>query len=197
MSFTPKKVVIRHGIFWYFAREKQVIPNQQKGGQLTEQEVLVQRIANQNEEVELTVESDYQRGVEHHAFWTDEELSAMRGPEAIAVVGAPAVVPEGAPGTVEAPAPSPDGGGGGGSDDDEVEDPMDQDVAGFDDEQLRDWLTGTGEFDGQRKPNQNEVAGLMEGELAERLYRAESQTREKPRQQVQAKYESLSEGSAA
>lgn len=174
-SWEPREVVIRHGMFWYFVREKQVLPDAGKGNRLTEQEVLVQRIANQNDTITLELESDYQRGVEHRAFWTDEELKAA------SAGSAPAVVPDGAEGTVDGPPPAlmqapgsqPSSEGGGGED--EPVDPSEVNVGELDNDELVEWLQGSGMFDGSRQPNADEVVSAIgdDPELAERMLSAE------------------------
>lgn len=186
-SFEPKTVIIRHGIFWYFAKENTVQTNE-KTRKLEESEQLVQRIANQNEEVTLVLESDYQRGVQHHAFWTDEELNtarAFRTKEA--VHGAVAAAQE--PMSVQAPssaqlAPSKTEGGG-----DDVREPLDYDLSEFDEESdLIEWVQASGTFDGMRAPNGDEVvkAAGDDPALARRLLTAETQARgdQGPRQGV-------------
>jgi hypothetical protein len=52
----------------------------------------------------------------------------------------------------------------------------DVELSDLDDSELVEWLTGTGMFDGERKPNANEVvaAGAGNPELAKRLLAAEN-----------------------
>lgn len=170
-EFEPKTVVIRHGIFWYFAKEK-VVQTNEKTRKLEETEQLVQRIANQNDSVTLVLESDYRRGVEHHAFWTEDELlsaNALRTREAAHGVAAAAQEPL----SVQAPTAEQLAAGGG---DDDVKGPLDYDLREFDEESdIIEWLQGTGTFDGMRAPNAQEVvkAAGDDPELARRLLAAE------------------------
>jgi hypothetical protein len=170
-SFEPKEVVIRHGIFWYFAKEMTVVTDE-KTKRLVEQESLIQRIANQNDTVTLVLESDYRRGIEHHAFWTDDELAAataLRTREA--THGAVAAAQE--PLSVQAPSAEQLGASGG---DDEHLQPLEYDLREFEEESdLIEWLQGTGAFDGMRAPNAQEVvkAAGDDPDLARRLLAAE------------------------
>jgi hypothetical protein len=171
-SYTPQTVVIRHGIFWYFAKEMQVITDE-KSKRLVESETLVQRIANQNDTVTLELESDYRRGVEHRAFWTPDELlavNALRAREATHGTAALAQEPMSGQGpTAEQLA------AGGGADDD-IKQPLDYDLHEFDEESdLIEWIQGTGTFDGMRAPNAQEVvkAAGDDPDLARRLLSAE------------------------
>lgn len=167
-KFEPREVVIRHGIFWYMTKELGFASNPTTG-LIEEKEIISQKIANQNETVTLQFQADYNRGVEHHAFWTEEELAAARGSAA-----APAVLPEGAPGTVEAP----EAGSTPNNPDtpDEPEDPTDVNMEDLDeDSDLVEWIQATGAFDGYRQPNANEVVAAAgdDKELAARLQAAE------------------------
>lgn len=191
MSYKPQEVQIRHGMFWYFAKEKQVLPNMSKGGALEEQEVLVQRTAVQNEKVTLMLEADYRRGVEHHAFWTEEELSQPR-----TATGAPAVVPEGSPGTVEAPPPDDGTGGGGGPSD---EDPTEVNIGELDHSDLVEWIQGTGAYDEYKPPTADQIVEQVgdDAELAERVLSAERAARDKPRATVERSLTSVVEKATA
>jgi hypothetical protein len=173
-SFDPVTVVIRHGIFWYFAKEMVVVTDE-KTKRLVESEQLVQRIANQNDEVTLVLESDYRRGVQHHAFWTDSEMEQIRSLRTReAAHGVAAVAQE--PLSIQAPNAdqlSASVGEGGGED---VRQPLDYDLNEFDEESdIIEWLQGTGTFDGMRKPNAQEVvkAAKDDATLARRLLAAE------------------------
>jgi hypothetical protein len=188
LKFDPVEVQIRHGIFWYFAREKQVVTDSNTG-RLKEQDVLIQRVANQNDKITLHLESDYQRGVDHHAFWTDEELAAARvGPTGVAVV------PVGADGTVDAPEPLLEGSTPGGGTEAPPE-PLSHDLSDRPVEDLTEWIMAAGEFDGQKKPNAGEVisAAGNNPDLAQRLLDAEERARgdQGPRSTVVAGLESV------
>jgi hypothetical protein len=184
-EWEPREVVIRHGLFWYFAREKQVTPNPSTG-RLQEQEVLVQRTAGQNETVKIWLESDYQRGLDHHAFWTEAELAEAAGQARSNVLPTPAL---------QAGEAGHDGEGGG----EESPDPMEVAVGELDSEGLRDWLTGTGEFDGARKPTAAEVTEKIgdDAELADRMLKAEVATREKPRVEIERHVDKVQESATA
>lgn len=198
-GWEPREVTVRHGMFWYFSREKQVLPDAGKGNRLTEQTVLIQRVANQNDKITIELESDYQRGVEHHAFWTDEELKAAR------TGGAPAIVPEGAAGTVDGPPPAlsqAPGKDAGNSDDGgvaEPPDPTEVNVAELDNDELVEWLQGSGMFDGARKPNADEVIDKIgdDPELAERMLAAEKRAQDKPRTSVEKHVNKVQEAATA
>jgi hypothetical protein len=164
-KYEPQTVIIRHGIFWYFAREGTVVPNE-KTHLLEERTVLVQRIANQNDEITLELESDYNRGVQHHAFWTDEELAQVRALRATS----PDTDTQGPTREQLGVGPQEDGGG----DDERM--PLDYDLHEFDEESdVIEWLQGTGTFDGMKEPNVSEVvkAAREDPELARRLLAAE------------------------
>jgi hypothetical protein len=179
-NFDPVTVVIRHGIFWYFAKEM-VVQTDEKTKRLVEVETLVQRIANQNDEVTLVLESDYMRGVTHHAFWTDEEMEqvrALRNRESTHGVAAAAQEPL----SVQAPSRDQLAAGdddlGGGTDD--QKEPLDFDLTQFEEHSdLVEWLQGSGTFDGMRAPNANEVikAAGNNPDLAKRLLAAEPEAR--------------------
>lgn len=174
-SFDPVTVVIRHGIFWYFAKEM-VVQTDEKTKRLVEVETLVQRIANQNDTVTLALESDYVRGAQHHAFWTDEEMEqvrALRSREATHGVAAAAQEPLG----IQAPSReqlSATGDAGGGTED--PKQPLDFNLSEFEEQSdIVEWLQGSGTFDGMRAPNAAEVvkAAGNDPELAKALLQAE------------------------
>lgn len=171
-SFEPATVVIRHGIFWYFAKEM-VVQTDEKTKKLVEVESLVQRIANQNDTVTLELESDYRRGITHHAFWTTEEMDqvrALRAREATHGVAAAAQNPMG----IQAPTQEQLSAAGGGEDD--IKQPLDYDLNEFEEESdIIEWLQGSGTFDGMRTPNVTEVvkAAHDDPDLARRLLSAE------------------------
>lgn len=173
-AFEPVTVVIRHGIFWYFSKEMVVVTDD-KTKRLVEQEQLVQRIANQNDSVELVVESDYKRGLQHYAFWTDEDLAtakALRARESQR--GVPAAAQE--PATVQVPTAQQfaERAAGGGEEDRMEPLEVNMDVLEAESDYI-EWLQGTGMFDGQRAPNADEVikAAGDDPELAKRLLAAE------------------------
>lgn len=173
-DFDPVEVVIRHGIFWYFAKEM-VVQTDEKTKRLVEVESLVQRIANQNDTVTLALESDYMRGIQHHAFWTDEEMEqvrALRSREATHGVAAAAQNPLGvqAPSREQLSAAAE----GGGSED--PKQPLDFNLSEFEEQSdLIEWLQGSGTFDGMRAPNAAEVVKSAgnDPELAKALLAAE------------------------
>lgn len=138
----PKEVKIKHGAFWYYSREKYVVP---ATGQ--EEDRLIQRFANQNDKVTLVLASDYNRGVEFGAFYTDDEVATYEA----RISGSVGVL-----------------------DGEDIENGP-ANVPDLDDEGLADWLTATGQFDGHKKPNADEVVAAAGGdrELASRLLTAE------------------------
>lgn len=113
-----QEVTIRHGVFSYYAPELTVT----SAGE--EKEVLVQKLAFNGETVTLTRQSDINRGEEHGAFYSEDELEKLH-------LGKFALT-----GTAQDAGEHP-----------EVN--LDE----MDDEDIRDWLTGTGTFDGEGKPN--------------------------------------------
>ncbi len=153
-------VLIKHGLFRYYAPESQVIDGADK-------EVLVERMAFHNERVTLTRDSDYERGVRYGAFWTEDEARAHYGE-----LGIPA------PGLGQAPAAP----AAASEDEHEVE------LTDLDEDELVDWLMSTGQFDGNPKPTVQQVveAGNEGGpEFAAKLHAAETRASgDAPRQGV-------------
>jgi hypothetical protein len=148
-DYKPKKVVIKHGAFWYHARELVVRPNKDTG-ELEEVEALVEKVANQNEELEVPLVKDYIRGMEIGAFWSDDEIGVdPQSPGGQAVVSAP-------------------------------EDQLDPGaVANFSEleaEDLVDFLMSTGMFDSRDKPTVDEVLDQVGDDpaLAQRMLDAEA-----------------------
>jgi hypothetical protein len=67
---------IKHGYFWYSSPETVIRDGEEK-------QVFVERTAFQNESVEITRDSDLERGEKFGAFYTDDELEARSAaPEA-------------------------------------------------------------------------------------------------------------------
>lgn len=172
-GWDPQTVVIRHGIFWYFAAEKQPLVNE-RTKRIEEKLGLVQRIANQNETITIVLESDYQRGVMHHAFWTEDELnSAQSLRDRESAHGA--IAPTQEPLSVQAPSAGQLAARSAAEDED-IKGPLDYDLNEFEESgDLIEWLQGTGTFDGMRRPNAGEVIRSAHGDkaLAARLLEAE------------------------
>lgn len=145
-EYEPREVVIKHGLFWYHAREAVVRPNKDTG-ELEEVDALVEKIANQNERLEIPLAKDYIRGVKLGAFWTDDELG---------------VHPQSPGGDSEVPTP-PD------------EDAIPTNLSALDSEDLVDYLMSTGMFDGKEKPSVPELLDTVGDDpaLAQKLLDAE------------------------
>lgn len=165
MSYSPQTVTIRHGLFWYFSKEKQVLPNPETG-LLEEKTALVQRSALQNATITLDLESDYNRGVEHHAFWTEDDLKSRAGADSSQL---------------------PAGSGDEDDDPDEPKDPTEVPIGELSEDDLVEWLQATGEFDGYKQPNAEETVAAVgeDAELASRVLSAEKRARDKPRASVE------------
>lgn len=134
-----REVTIKHGLFYYHEPVKRIVAGEEK-------EVLVERLAFHGQTVNLTRDADIERGEEHGAFYSKDELKALQAGSA------PAAAPEAQTGDGES-----------------------RPVSELDDEELVDWLMGTGEFDGQKKPTANEVVAAIgdDPELADRVLAAE------------------------
>jgi hypothetical protein len=65
-----REVVIKHGVFWYYASEMQVINGEEK-------DTLIQKMAFNGETVTLTRDSDIERGERYGAFYSDEEMERL------------------------------------------------------------------------------------------------------------------------
>jgi len=156
------EVLIKHGLFRFYDPELQII-----GGE--EKEVLVERMAFHNEKVVIPRDADFERGKRLGAFWTHQEAQAH-----YTALGVPA--PNlGAQAAALGPPPAEDDG-------EEVE------LTELDEDDLVDWLMGTGQFDGQAKPTVQQVveAGQEGGpEFATKLEAAEKRASgDAPRQGV-------------
>lgn len=175
-KWEPREVVVRHGIFWYFKKEMQVLPDKDTN-RLKEQEVLIQRTANQNDVITVELEADYQRGVDHHAFWTEDELKSTQ-PQT------PAQLIAGAPGEGEG---------------DEPQDPMTVPIGELDSGELVEWIQGSGQFDEYDSPTGDEVVEKVgnDAELAERVLTAEKSARDKPRVVVERELNKVIEAATA
>jgi hypothetical protein len=157
------QVLIRHGLFRFWHPEQQVINGEDK-------EVLVERMAFHNEAVTIPRDTDYERGVKLGAFWTEEQARAhydalgIPAPMLAQSQAMPQATPEGSEAEV--------------------------DLTELDEDELVDWLMGTGQFDGESKPTVAQVTEAMqEGgtEFAERLHAAEVRASgDAPRQGVTA-----------
>lgn len=141
-----REVTIKHGVFWYHAPELQVINGEEK-------EILVQKLAFNGDTVTLTRASDIERGDQHGAFYTEDELNKLN----LGASGTPAL----AAGTAaeESQANEP---------------PVLEDL---DDEDIVDWLMGTGMFDSRKKPTADEVVAAVgdDPDQAQRVLDAEEQ----------------------
>lgn len=98
-----------------------------------EKEVLVQKLAFNGETVTLTRQADIARGEQHGAFYNEDELKKLG-------LGKFAL---------------------GGTAQDAGEPPREVNLDEMDDEDISDWLTGTGSFDGEKKPNASEVVAAV------------------------------------
>jgi hypothetical protein len=67
---TEREVVIKHGVFWYYAPDTQVINGEEK-------ELLIQKMAFNGERVTLTRQSDIARGEQYDAFYSDDEMRRL------------------------------------------------------------------------------------------------------------------------
>lgn len=164
-TYEPQEVIIRHGAFWYYVKEPQMVIDKDTG--LTEEvETWVQRTAFQNQVVKLERQADFVRGTDLHAFWTDDELKSSR--EGLTVQ---APVPGGFVGPGPEQLPPDDTRGDG------LPDPLAQDLSDRTVPELAEWIMAVGEFDGHKKPNavQTVQAAGDNPDLAARLKEAESQ----------------------
>jgi hypothetical protein len=128
----PQKVIIRHGLFRYYVPEVQIVEGQDK-------EVLVERMAFHNEEVELPRIADFERGERLGAFWSREQ--ALEHYDAL---GIPAPLLGQIPVKAQ-------------PDEAEAEEGEEVEITTLDEDDLVDWLMSTGQFDGQTKPTVTQV----------------------------------------
>lgn len=122
-------------------------------------EVVVERLAFNGDEVEVPFPVDQERGDLYGAFYSDEELQKIKHPS---VTGETQELESGQSGQ-----PDPDD---------------------LDDGELVDWIMSTGEFDGQKKPNVDQVVAAAGGDpdKAARLLEAEEKAQGgQPRSGVQ------------
>lgn len=145
MGYEPQTVKIKHGSFWYNTNTTQINASGK------EEEIIVQRVAFQNEELEIPHEADYERGVQYDAFFNEgERLDPLTGE---LLFGAPDT-------DIET--------------DIEGEEPT---VGSLSHDELVDWLMATGDFDGKKKPSVPEVIEAVgdDKELAARVLEAEKE----------------------
>jgi hypothetical protein len=127
-----------------------------------EKVLLVEKLAFHGQAVEINRQADLDRGELHGAFFTEEEGERILARQSGADI------------------PEPVGGRDG---EDEP-----REVSELDEDELVDWLMGTGEFDGRKKPNADEVVAAAgdDPELAGRLLDAEERAQGgQPRQGVE------------
>jgi hypothetical protein len=116
-----------------------------------DKEILVERMAFNGEHVSIQRKADLQRGEKYDAFYTEEELKRL--PTERARLARERLALETAEG----------------------EEGGQPDLSTLEDAELVDWLMSTGEFDGRRKPNADEVVAAVgnDPELAGRVLEAE------------------------
>lgn len=136
---SPVERVVRHGVFWYHVPDYVI-----QGGE--HKEVLVERMGFYGEKITLYRAADLERGEEHGAFFSDDELKTLQLPS---VTGSTAE---------ETPSVDADY------------------LNSLDDGELVDWLMGAGEFDGDPKPNADTVVSAVgdDAALARRVIEADA-----------------------
>lgn len=154
---------IRHGMFRYY----ETIDNVDASGAAVK--TLIERFAMHNETVDIPRDVDVKKGDDIGAFYSDDELKKLRlGPYANTPPPAGATAPV-SNGTVV-----------------KNDDGEDVDLAEADEEDLDDWLLGTGQFDSFDKPTVDAVVavGGQDPDLAASLIDAEARTHDQPRKGV-------------
>jgi hypothetical protein len=158
----PREVTIKHGLFWYHAPELAIVDGEEK-------EVLIEKLAFNGQTVTLTRQSDMDRGDQHGAFYSEDELKKLNL------------------GALSTAAPEV-----------EAEDDSVPDLDDLDDEDIVEWIMGVGMFDGKKKPTADQVVAAVgdDPDLAQRTLDAETQARgdQGPRKSVESRLQAVIDG---